>query len=769
MSVEVSGKRKLEDSPEDGRAQKRAKTSEELQENHVAEQQLPPRRPCITRPLEQLRESIGVEDVWRLVQYTLLRRSYGGKKPSWCRLHGRRRVVRVNVAVLEGVTQLHFYTHYAQFKRLRRIYSTRCTLAPSSGNLLSELFNSELPNPQIHTAPPTGQPEYSVDVLCHPVLRRFGLKKKGMTSYLLTEEEMIKKSFPVKGLQGCEAFVCTQADGYVTDSSPLFGLDCEMCVTQAGTELTRVAVVDSRGRCVLDQLVKPFNPIINYCTKFSGITRSMLQGVNTRLADVQAKLLDLLPTDAVLVGHSLENDLRALNLIHPHVIDTSLLYRREFGQRFKLKLLAQIILQREIQSEERRGHDPCEDACAALELAQYFISKGPRQVVEAHLQDLWGVSPTAPVNGSLNGSLHNNRTSPLRFGHALHKAGQSALFLGRSDVMDGVSSSQLWRSHYCSTDKEVVSVFKRVSQSYSLSVLQFSSFSEMLKQTPAGGRWDHLQQMANRLKQMCVLFVGPFPSDFTERRICLLLRRYGDLRSVRLLQKMHMLYAVVEFQQLEGAQLALQALTGHQINNKRIKVQRPVSELTLDLEASLADLHNDVLNDRVIYVGGLSSRHHRHDDLLQAFSSFGPVHDVITSARDSGKRRRHARIKFVGAESVAAAVGSPVLMGNRTLSVCRALTPPHMHTWTHTCPVTTEMNGETASLEQRSGDEGTEPKGPTCLQDVVMESVMREMDRKVGKMFNALEENTLSIVILPGTTSGGMEYSGLCFVDFKRT
>ncbi|XP_036413267.1 RNA exonuclease 5-like [Colossoma macropomum] len=478
MSVEVSRKRKLEDSPEDGRAQKRAKTSEEPQENHVAEQQ---HKPCITRPLEQLCESISVEDVWRLVQYALLRRHYGGKKPSWCRLHGRRRVVRVNVAVLEGLTQLHFYTHYTQFKQLRRKYSTRCTLAPSSGNLLSELFNSELPNPQIHTAPPT------VGVLCHPVLRRFGLKKKGMSSYLLTEEEMIKKSFPVKGGRGCEAFVCTQADGHVTDSSPLFGLDCEMCVTQAGAELTRVAVVDSRGSCVLDQLVKPFNPIINYCTKFSGITRSMLQGVNTRLVDVQSKLLDLLPADAVLVGHSLDNDLRALNLIHPHVIDTSLLYRREFGQRFKLKHLAQIILKREIQSEDRRGHDPCEDARAALELAQYFISKGPRQVVEAHLEDLWGMCPTAPVNGSLNGSLHNNRTSPLRFGHALHKAGQSALFLGRSDVMDGVSSSQLWRGHYCSTDKEVVSVFKRVSQSYSLSVLQFSSLSEILRQTPAGG------------------------------------------------------------------------------------------------------------------------------------------------------------------------------------------------------------------------------------------------------------------------------------------
>ena len=132
--------------------------------------------------------------------------------------------------------------------------------------------------------------------------------------------------------------------------------------------------------------------------RFSGITRAMLQPITTTLRDVQSKLKELLPRDAVLVGHSLDNDLRALKvrdncycgnnlcgrggrvwnvdvvyicccslllfifvvvvcyclsllmllssqLIHPHVIDTSLLYKRDFGQRFKLKVLAEAILQ----------------------------------------------------------------------------------------------------------------------------------------------------------------------------------------------------------------------------------------------------------------------------------------------------------------------------------------------------------------------------------------------------------------------------------------
>ena len=48
--------------------------------------------------------------------------------------------------------------------------------------------------------------------------------------------------------------------------------------------------------------------------RFSGITAAMLQPVTTIVSDVQAKLLRLLPRDAVLVGHSLDNDLMALKV-----------------------------------------------------------------------------------------------------------------------------------------------------------------------------------------------------------------------------------------------------------------------------------------------------------------------------------------------------------------------------------------------------------------------------------------------------------------------
>lgn len=35
--------------------------------------------------------------------------------------------------------------------------------------------------------------------MMNPVIRRFGLKTSGLSSFLLTEEEMIKHNFPVKG------------------------------------------------------------------------------------------------------------------------------------------------------------------------------------------------------------------------------------------------------------------------------------------------------------------------------------------------------------------------------------------------------------------------------------------------------------------------------------------------------------------------------------------------------------------------------------------
>lgn len=84
--------------------------------------------------------------------------------------------------------------------------------------------------------------------------------------------------------------------------------------TSAGLELARVSLIDEHGTVLLDELVKPQQRITNYLTRWSGITEDTLDGVTTTLQDVQARVRSLLPVDAVLVGHSLENDLRALKV-----------------------------------------------------------------------------------------------------------------------------------------------------------------------------------------------------------------------------------------------------------------------------------------------------------------------------------------------------------------------------------------------------------------------------------------------------------------------
>jgi hypothetical protein len=73
---------------------------------------------------------------------------------------------------------------------------------------------------------------------------------------------------------------------------------------------------------LLDQLVQPAAPVVDYLTRFSGLTAAMLCGVECTRAQAREKLLQLVPAQAVLVGHSLENDLKALGLVHERVLDT---------------------------------------------------------------------------------------------------------------------------------------------------------------------------------------------------------------------------------------------------------------------------------------------------------------------------------------------------------------------------------------------------------------------------------------------------------------
>ncbi|TKS68543.1 RNA exonuclease 5 [Collichthys lucidus] len=550
---------------------------------------------------------------------------------SWCRLLHQKRIKAVNVVIVEGLTQSHFYKHYLTLQHLRTSYTTRVTFNPTTSDLASGIFSSEVPKSETLRQSQSGQIHKALRT--HPVITKFGTQMRGLTAYVLPQEEMIKRHFPVKGMPGFEEFVCTDSVDCVTDSSPLF----------------------------------------------SGITAAMLRSVTTTLRDVQVKLKTLLPSDAVLVGHSLNNDLMALKLIHQHVIDTSLLYRREFGQRFKLKVLAETVL-------------------------------------------------------------------------------------------------------------------KRQTKCPFLSVLQFSSSSDYLKRCIPAEEQQYQRVCAN-LRDMCVVFAGPFPAGFSEREVRQLFRCCGAVRKIKMLNSAVRVYAEVEFELLEGAVLAIKTLNGLKMQGQSIKVQRPVYESMLDLDLTLEALMGDSLNTSHLYAVKLnpsmadcihiSAKVNGHtldakgsttatmngtrlqhtatksrlseETVRDTFAHFGTVETVVLSAKP-GKHARHAHIKFESSEGKHVALTSPEHLQRESYLVCPSLTPPHLPSWAAmTTPMTTVDPDEERSHMHISS------------QDQEMDHMMRKLDRRLRKLFRSLPDGTLSVVVLLGRTSAHGHIPGLCLMEVKQT
>ncbi|CAH1403980.1 unnamed protein product [Nezara viridula] len=156
----------------------------------------------------------------------------------------------------------------------------------------------------------------------------------------------------------------------------VYSLDCEMCFTNTGLELTKISVVSLDGKPVYETFVRPESFIIDYNTRFSGITaKDMSRNSKVKtLKDVQNDLMGFITADTILVGHGLENDLRALRMIHYTVVDTAVVFPHILGLPYKrsLKSLTHSYLRKDIQVGT---HDSYEDACSCLELILWKLRK----------------------------------------------------------------------------------------------------------------------------------------------------------------------------------------------------------------------------------------------------------------------------------------------------------------------------------------------------------------------------------------------------------
>ncbi|XP_020290126.1 uncharacterized protein LOC109857817 [Pseudomyrmex gracilis] len=158
----------------------------------------------------------------------------------------------------------------------------------------------------------------------------------------------------------------------VTGYDGVYALDCEMCFTQNGLELTRVSVVNMKGIPIYNEFVKPKFEIIDYNSRFSGIEEKDLKNVIKTLEDVQRDLLQFINANTILIGHGLESDLRVLRLYHNRIIDTSLLFTKDSGHRKSLQGLSSTLLNRKIQDST---HDSLEDSCAAMDLVMKKLNE----------------------------------------------------------------------------------------------------------------------------------------------------------------------------------------------------------------------------------------------------------------------------------------------------------------------------------------------------------------------------------------------------------
>ncbi|KAJ8924651.1 hypothetical protein NQ315_000802 [Exocentrus adspersus] len=233
---------------------------------------------------------------------------------------------------------------------------------------------------KIYQVDDDGWPLFEEECLYHPLKKR---TIRGEQTYLccrssddigcVTSDTHVSDSSSEAELEG---FQKTMDPEYEDDprSHAVYALDCEMCYTTKGLELTRVTIVDTDCKTVYESLVKPLNPIIDYNTRFSGITKEQMDKTSTSILQVQANILHLCNSRTILVGHSLESDMKVLKIMHGTIIDTSVLFPHKMGLPHKraLKALASEYLRKIIQNDIS-GHDSAEDAVTCMELIKWKL------------------------------------------------------------------------------------------------------------------------------------------------------------------------------------------------------------------------------------------------------------------------------------------------------------------------------------------------------------------------------------------------------------
>ena len=163
--------------------------------------------------------------------------------------------------------------------------------------------------------------------------------------------------------------------------------------------LARVSVLradgPAQGEPFINDYISISEPVVDYVTKYSGVSASDLDPVRSThplvpLKLAYKKLWLLLNLGCVFVGHGLIKDFRNVNIFVPkaQIIDTVTLFYNPARSRrnLSLRFLAWYLLKENIQSQT---HDSIEDAFTALRLWKKYEEFQDAGIVEKMIDEIY--------------------------------------------------------------------------------------------------------------------------------------------------------------------------------------------------------------------------------------------------------------------------------------------------------------------------------------------------------------------------------------------
>ncbi|CAA7055913.1 unnamed protein product [Microthlaspi erraticum] len=200
-------------------------------------------------------------------------------------------------------------------------------------------------------------------------------------------------------------------------TTEMIAVDCEMVLCEDGTDgLVRVAVVDRHLKVILDKFVKPDKRVVDYRTLITGVTAQDIENATFSVVDVQKVLQPFLSNGAILVGHSLNKDMKVMKIDHPKVIDTALVFKfsnARNNRKPSLNDLCKAVLGYEVR-KEGVSHDCVQDARATMKVALAFIQTGfdtlispTKQMLEAEKSRLPHFVSSVELNTGLGGQFRS--------------------------------------------------------------------------------------------------------------------------------------------------------------------------------------------------------------------------------------------------------------------------------------------------------------------------------------------------------------------------